>query len=192
MRVNCPFCDSENVEKIVIDERFPVPFCQDSVIQHEIFRCNDCEEEGDFDHTLDKVLTKSIDKANIASAPQLMDELAQNGVTMTYLEKALRLPFRTTARWRRGRISHSSLALLRLIRFSPALLQVADDNFSQEAIAKYQVSRTWDFFVQNTSNPGYSVVFDQDELGVAFKGTLAPMTTTISSDSRDIKWEQVG
>ena len=189
MSTNCPFCDSNNVEKIVIDEIFTVPFCDDTVIQHETFRCNDCEEEGDFDNTLDKSLTKSINNANIASAPKLMDELTEIGITMTYLEKALRLPFRTTARWRRRRISHSSLALLRLIRFSPLLLEVADDNFSPEATARYQISRTWDFFKKNTTNPGYSVTFAQDHLGVSFQGNINPVA--ISSTKREVKWEQV-
>jgi hypothetical protein len=140
MKILCPFCDSGNVEKIEIEERFPIPFCEDAVVKHEIYRCNDCEEEGDFSGTLDKILTKVITEANVASAPELLDALARSGITMTYLEKALRLPFRTTARWKRGEISHSALALLRLIRFSPALLEVADDNFSERAQASYHAS----------------------------------------------------
>lgn len=189
MSTICPFCDSNNVDKIEISESFRVPFCDDAVIPHETFRCNDCEEEGDFDSSLDKALSKAIDKANIASAPKLMDILAQKGITMTYLEKALRLPFRTTARWKRGRISHSSLALLRLIRFSPSLLEVADDNFSTEATARYQISRTWDFFERNTSNPVCSISFEKNQFGVDFKGMMH--SNSIPSFRREVKWEQV-
>lgn len=140
MKTLCPFCDSGNVEKVEIEERFPIPFCEDAVVKHAVYRCNDCEEEGDFNGTVDKVLAKAITEANVASAPELLDALARSGITMTYLEKALRLPFRTTARWKRGEISHSALALLRLIRFSPALLEVADDNFSERAQASYHAS----------------------------------------------------
>lgn len=172
MNIICPFCDSNDVEKIEITDSFAVPLCGDVVIPHTTFRCNNCGEEGDFDNSLDKTLTEAIDKANMASAPRLMDELSQNGITMTYLEKALRLPFRTTSRWKRGSISHSALALLRLIRFSPSLLEVADDNFSREATARYQISRTIDFFVKNTNNPSYALFIDENQLGLGFMGTV--------------------
>jgi hypothetical protein len=177
------------VETIEISESYKVPFCEDAVIPHVTFRCNNCEEEGDFDNSLDKALTSAIDKANIASAPKLMDELTHIGITMTYLEKALRLPFRTTSRWRRGKISHPSLALLRLIRFSPSLLEVADDNFSPEAIARYQISRTWDFFKGNTSNPGCTLTLVQNQLGVSFKGNIH--SSAIASGTQNVIWEAV-
>lgn len=194
MKTTCPFCDSNKVEKVEVTDTFPVPFCEDATISHPIFRCNNCGEEGDFDNTLDKALTKAIDKAQSDSAPKLMDELAQSGVTMTYFEKALRLPFRTTARWKRGRISHSSLALLRIIRFSPSLLALADDNYSDEAAAKYQIFHPWDFFERNTSNPRYVIACAQDQsgtnhLGVAFTGTVH--SNAIQSISNELKWETI-
>lgn len=152
MKTLCPFCDSDNVEKVTIAERFPIPFNDNAQIEHPLFRCNNCEEEGDFDNSYDREVTKAIDKANLASAPALMDALAKSGKTMTYLEKALRLPYRTTARWKRGRVSHSALALLRIIRFSPDLLELADDNFSEQAQAKYRFKQLFVFFDKHTYN----------------------------------------
>ena len=188
MNITCPFCDSTEVERIVINESFPVPFCEDAVIPRTTFRCNNCEEEGDFDGSLDKDLTRAIGKANIASAPKLMDELKQIGITMTYLEKALRLPFKTSSRWKRGGISRSSLALLRIIRFSPTLLEVADDNFSNEAIGRYQISHTWEFFKRNTTNPGYELIYDdQNYLGVSFSGNMH--SSAMPSVTQEVKWE---
>lgn len=187
MTIICPFCDSTEVEKIEITEIIKVPFCEDVVISHPTFRCNNCAEEGDFDSSLDKVLTIAIDKANNMSAPALMEELTHNGITMTYLEKALRLPFRTTSRWKGGKISHSALALLRLIRVSPRLLEVADENFSPEAIAKYQLSRTWDFFEKNTTNPWVSLSCDQNQLGISFKGNV--YLSVPNSFAPEVKWE---
>lgn len=187
MSIICPFCDSHNIETIAAVDQYQLPFCGTVAIPHNVHRCLDCEEEGDFDNTLDKNLTKAIDKANLDSAPQLMDDLTQNGITMTYLEKALRLPFRTTARWKRGRLCHSSLALLRVIRFSPALLQAADDNFSQAAMARYQITRTWDFFKFNTKNPELKVTTGLHKIQITYSGSIAPMA--ISSTNPQVRLE---
>jgi hypothetical protein len=186
MNTICPYCDSTNVEKVMVDEIVKVPFCDDIVISHPTFRCNTCEEDGDFDNSLDKELTKAIYKANSMSASKLMEELSQHGITMTYFEKALRLPFRTTARWKLGKISHSALALLRLIRSSPRLLEVADDNYSPESIAKYQISRTWDFFEKNTTAPTMSFSYEKDHLGINFAGRISSVPCSIVQDA---KWE---
>lgn len=186
MNTICPYCDSTNVEKVIIDEIVKVPFSEDIVISHPTFRCNTCEEEGDFDNSLDKELTKAIYKANSMSASRLLEELNQSGITMTYFEKALRLPFRTTSRWKLGKISHSALALLRLIRFSPRLLEVADENFSPESVAKYQISRTWDFFEKNTTNPWASWSCEQNQLDISFTGRISNVPHYIVQDA---KWE---
>jgi len=187
MSTICPFCDSEDVVKIDVTERFAIPFCDDAIIMHKTFVCNSCEEEGDFDDTLSRELTREIDKANIASAPMILDELSKMGIAMTYLEKALRLPFRTTARWKKGKISHSALALLRIIRFSPTLLHVADENFSSEANSCYQLSRPFDFFIKNTSSPRCSVTLDDNNVHVHYSGghTLSSATPSLR---KEVKW----
>jgi len=140
MSVICPFCDSNNVEKVIVNNICTIPYCGETVIQHKTYRCNNCQEQGDFDYTLDKALTKAIDKANTGSAPKLIADLNKDGIPMAYFERALRLPVRTTARWKKKKISRESLALLRLIRFCPQLLEVADGNFSFEARDKYSFS----------------------------------------------------
>lgn len=189
MNTTCPFCDSTDVEKIEVTDSYPVPFCGETEIQHATFRCNSCEEAGDFDNSLDRSLTKAIDRANIVSAPRLLDDLSRIGITMTYMEKALRLPFRTTARWKRGKISHSSLALLRLIRFAPALLEVADDNYSDQAQNRYHVTQPWYFIVNNTTNPSAFMSVNNGVIDIKFQGqmTTTPQKT-ISTGNIFPKW----
>ena len=191
-KIVCPFCDSEDVGKINIEESFHIPFCEDATIPHENFRCNNCEEEGDFDNTLDRSLTKAINEANAASAPKIIESLVKDGITMTYLEKSLRLPFRTTARWKRGRISCSSLALLRLVRFSPALLQVAVDNFSETAQAKYHITQPYYFFDRHTTNRTYSLVLNNESIELAYQGEIPNLhLQSISPSEQHLKWEPV-
>jgi len=192
MKVSCPFCGSENVSPKEVVENYPVPFCADAKIKHKVYFCHDCEEEGDFDGTDDKQVLASIKKADTRSAAKLMDDLAADGITMTYLEKALRIPFRTTARWKRGNISHSALALLRLVRFSPQLLEVADDNFSDEAKVRYQLSQSCHFFKSRFDYSTGALIQSGDNFGVSLVGwsTTKAAQVTIESGTKAIptKW----
>jgi hypothetical protein len=188
MKTICPFCDAENIEAIEISEHYPVPFCDDAVISHQILRCNCCEAEGDFTGSGDRIHIKQIAESNLASAPALLEELAAKGITMTYFEKALRLPFRTTARWKRGKISHSALALLRLIRFSPNLLLVADENFSETAQDQYHVLQPFMFMDKFTTNPELKLTETTDNIGISFSGS--PNQKTIAGTGAiKLYWE---
>ncbi len=193
MSVTCPFCDSDDVTTIEVKEQFPVPFVGQILVCHPVYRCNNCEEEGDFDHSLDKELDKRLDKENLASAPKLMNDLVSQGITMTYFEKALRLPFRTTARWKRGEISHSALALLRLIRFSPELLEVADENFSPATCRNYHMSRPMEFFAAHTINPSLTVSFADCTLVATYEGGIpqhVPPKNIATGSTFPVVWEQ--
>lgn len=190
MKKICPFCDSEKVEEIEIADSYPVPFCENATISRRIFRCSTCEAEGDFTHSNDKVLAQKIAEANFSSVPSLIEDLAKHGVTMTYFEKALRIPFRTTARWKRGKISHSALALLRLIRFSPALLEVADDNFSETAQAKYQVTQPYYFFEKHTTNGTCLLTLGNGAIEIDYQGEFPNLHLETNSPSEQtLKWE---
>jgi hypothetical protein len=171
MKVSCPFCGSENVSKKVQIDNYPIPFCADAKIRYKEYYCNECEEEGDFDGTVSKKILADIKKVNTASASKLFDDLAADGVTMSYFEKALRIPFRTTARWKRGEISQSALALLRIIRFSPRLLDVADDNFSERAQAVYQLSRPCAFFGRMFENTSGEISKEGETYTISYSGS---------------------
>lgn len=190
MKPICPFCDSNNVEKITVTENFPVPFVDDIQIEHALYRCYDCEEEGDFDNSYDREMTKAINKSNLASAPALMDALSKSGKTMAYLEKALRLPYHTTARWKRGRLSHSALALLRIIRFSPDLLELADDNFSEQAQIKYRFKQLFVFFDKHAINTSGSYNSFEGKKELKLEGSFLTTPIVSSYEPKSI-WEQL-
>ena len=191
MKTLCPYCDSEDVEKIEKNETYPVPFSKNIIISRHVFRCNTCEAEGNFLGSNDRDLAKKISEASCSSAPALIESLAKEGITMTYFEKALRIPFRTTARWKKKKISHSSLALLRLIRFSPALLEVADDNFSESSQAEYRFKQLFHFFDKYTINPSGSYIATGDKKELKLEGSFMPfLMQTVSSDAKSIWSEQ--
>lgn len=90
--------------------------------------------EGDFLDQNDAVAAEAVKRAISDSARAIIDQLASRGVSMAHFERALRLPQRTLARWKTGEVSHHAVALLRLVRTFPWLLEVADQSFD-DAIA---------------------------------------------------------
>lgn len=176
MKVSCPFCGSENVSEQERIDNYPVPFCVDAEIKHNEYYCSECEEEGDFDGTADDEILANIKRAGVASAARLMEDLVENGITMSYFEKALRIPFRTTSRWKRGEISQSALALLRLIRFSPHLLHVADNNFSEEAQATYQLTRPCHYLRNRYDNASGTIDQENGNIVIRYFGSQGIQT----------------
>jgi hypothetical protein len=71
-----------------------------------------------------------MESADRESIPPLLDALAAAGVSMAYVERVLGLPPRTLARWKAGECSAAGLALLRLVRAFPWVLQAAAARFS--------------------------------------------------------------
>jgi transposase-like protein len=172
MSVSCPLCGSENVTIKRAVDHYPIPFCEELELTHPVYYCQDCEEEGDFDGTLDAQVKNDLQKANAASAVRLLDNLSRNGVSMTYLEKALRLPYRTTQRWKRGNISQAALALLRLIRFDPHLLEVADENFSEEAVCKFYLAGPYHLIYKHFGNADVQVTTGEAKTSIRYSGYL--------------------
>jgi transcriptional regulator with XRE-family HTH domain len=84
---------------------------------------------GDFSGENDRRIAQALEAAVSMSAKGIIEQLSNRGVSMAYIERALRLPQRTLARWKTGEFSAPGIALLRLIRTYPWLLSVADDSF---------------------------------------------------------------
>jgi hypothetical protein len=126
----CPFCDSTSIEVITVTSTFKIPFCDDAAIKHDMHHCHNCLEVGDFDGTLDPILETKVKSAHKSSAAYLIDELKKSGITMVCFERVFQIPFGTHKRWIKGNISESELELLRLVLFLPALLHVADNNYT--------------------------------------------------------------
>lgn len=128
----CPVCASEkvssSVEKRVINAPLGPPIQYAAVVDS----CEDCGEVGDFDAVNDAQIEAAIHESEVASIRTMLDELAAHGVSNASLERALRLPQRTTARWKEGKLSAGATALLRMVRTFPWMLEVADADYKQE------------------------------------------------------------
>jgi hypothetical protein len=119
MPTTCPVCGSEAVEPRSQPEVVKVPYGRGLSIDLQIVKCRACGEFGDFANVNDERIEKALAEATKQSVGLMIDDLATQGFTMAYLERALDLPQRTMARWKSGGCSASATALLRIVRTYP-------------------------------------------------------------------------
>jgi hypothetical protein len=135
MNSQCPACGSADIRVEQVQKSVPVPYGQPAAFVATRHTCNVCEMSGDFTGENDERITKALNKSESASAEVMLRWLSEHQVTSAYFERALRLPARTTNRWKSGEVSAAALALLRMIRTYPWLLEVSDANFKPSVAA---------------------------------------------------------
>lgn len=131
MNVTCPACGSAKVERRETREAIPVPYGPVAAFEAVTYVCETCGTEGDFGAENTASAGAAIKKSDAIAAEGILRWLSERGVSAAHFERALRLPMRTSARWKSGEVSAAGLALLRLVRTYPWLLQVADASFEQ-------------------------------------------------------------
>ncbi len=130
-KIQCPACGSESVTTSHRDATISIPFGEPARFEESVNACATCGMEGDFLGQNDTIAAEAVKRAVSESARAIVDQLSSRGVSMAHFERALRLPQRTLARWKTGEVSHHAVALLRLVRTYPWLLEVADHSFDE-------------------------------------------------------------
>ncbi|MFZ2171935.1 MAG: hypothetical protein WAW61_20125 [Methylococcaceae bacterium] len=138
MSTFCPACGSDSIETTKKKHMIPIVYGNPAVFDEVLERCLVCEESGDFSGANDELIDKAIEVAKKQSVIDMLDALSHKNIKMSYMERALELPTRTIARWKGGELSAATLALLRIIRTFPWILEVADAHFDQ-SIANYRL-----------------------------------------------------
>ena len=130
MKIECPACGSQDIREEQVSESMPIPYGSTASFTTTQHTCNVCGESGDFSGVNSSIINDAIRKSSAESAAAMLEYLAQSGISSAYFERAMRLPMRTTSRWKSGELSAAALALLRSVRTYPWLLEVADANFT--------------------------------------------------------------
>lgn len=138
MSTFCPACGSDSIETTKKKHMIPIVYGNPAVFDEVLEKCLVCEESGDFTGANDELIDKAIEVAKKQSVINMLQALSHNGIKMSYMERALELPTRTIARWKGGELSAATLALLRIIRTFPWILEVADAHFDQ-SMANYRL-----------------------------------------------------
>lgn len=131
MSTLCPVCGSDKLKKTTRKNTLTVIYGDPSDYEEVIEKCLICEESGDFSEVNDKNINQLIGIAKKQSVTNMVEYLSDHNIKMSYMERSLELPARTIARWKAGDCSSAGLALLRIIRTYPWILEVADECFDE-------------------------------------------------------------
>lgn len=182
--VQCPACGSSDVAVTYESRSYSAPFGAPSSVSTEITTCRACGESGDFRNANAAALKQAIETADQKSIASILEWLGAAGVSMAYIERALRLPTRTVARWKSGECSASGIALLRLLRTYPWLLDVAASSFSDLAARRAVLTAASEVLAEAVDAAGlqYSVSASQPQAGtVELRTRFEPKTPIIST-----------
>lgn len=131
----CPVCGAAAVVSREERRAVAAPLGPSSDYLAVVDECHTCGEKGDFAAVNDPRIVAALRDSELTSIVRMLDDLAQMGISNASLERALRLPQRTTSRWKEGKVSAGAAALLRILRTYPWLIEVADSGFKRETAA---------------------------------------------------------
>jgi len=163
----CPVCGSVDVAITYESRSYSAPFSVPSALRIEVATCRTSGESGDFRNANVAAMKQAIETADQKSIAPILEWLGAYGVSMAFIERALRLPTRTVARWKSGECSASGIALLRLLRTYPWLLDVAASGFSDLVARRALLTASSAVVAEavDPAGPPYSVSASQSETG---------------------------
>jgi hypothetical protein len=161
---SCPLCGSKklrrheerNFGEVILGEKFSF---------NEVYlKCSVCHEEFDFSCETDKNYRKAEKKAHKKFVEKTIKELNDNGIKMSFFERVFRLPIRTLSRWKSGDFSFASLALLRIVKTYPWIIEVAEHKF-EESFAKNIINQGTDNdLVKTGTSDNYDKLYTNSEI----------------------------
>ncbi|MGJ0516008.1 MAG: hypothetical protein ACR65O_09725 [Methylomicrobium sp.] len=152
MTTFCPACGSDSIETTKSKHMIPVIYGNFASYDEILEKCLVCGESGDFSGVNDEQVDKALESAKKQSVINMLNFLSDKDIKMSYMERALELPARTVARWKGGDLSATTLALLRIIRTYPWILEVADAHYD-ESVAISRLVEEAAHAIQNVLKP---------------------------------------
>ena len=134
----CPACGSSNLTKTIYSEQIAENLGSQMVVDKVLYRCEDCETEGDFFNENDPAIEKALAQLKSTFVVSTLDEFSNNKVSLAAMERALELPQRTFTKWKNGASSPTSagVTLLKFLKLFPWLLEVAENKFDYDISQK--------------------------------------------------------
>ena len=129
----CVVCGLANVNVLEVKRSYAAPFGPDVEYTNKIAACPDCGTNIDLSDP--DVFPNAVAESESKSIGMILDYIVSKGFTHAAIERALDLPDRAISNWKcKEAVSSSSMALLRILRAFPWVIDVADKNFDPEII----------------------------------------------------------
>lgn len=138
----CPECGSkaiiENKKNISIKE----PFADEVNIEINENVCSLCGSQGDFFNQNETLIDETIKNLKQKSIKNILNDFTNNKMSMSSIERALEMPQRTLTKWKNSTNYPSSagIALMRLIKLFPWLLEVAENKYNYIEAQKIHIN----------------------------------------------------
>jgi len=126
---------------------------QEFLYKEILYKCDSCEEEGDFNAETDKNFLNAQKDAQVIFAKNSLENMSNVGITMAMFERVFELPTRTLTRWKNGDFSASALALLRIVATYPWIIEVAEHKFERNYASFSVIKRAANELLEQKSNP---------------------------------------
>jgi hypothetical protein len=185
MNTFCPACGSDSIETTKSEHVFPIVYGSPAIFHEILETCLICGESGDFSGANDEEIDKAIEVAKKKSIIDMLDALSHRDIKMSYMERALELPARTINRWKGGEFSATTLALLRIIRTYPWILEVADSHF-EESVAERRLVEEAMIVIHDVLKPRTKhaqIDFSLDNEGIKLEADIKFNNPNFSSSS---------
>ena len=128
----CPVCGSNKGHVTSESKSYPVPYGPLTILEEQYTSCDNCGEKVSISDR--KYSEAAITASKWESAKTMITYLCNLGHSCAGIERVLELPQRTLSQWRSSHEpAAGGLALLRLIRTYPWLLEVAADGYTSFA-----------------------------------------------------------
>jgi transcriptional regulator with XRE-family HTH domain len=130
----CTCCGSSNLIETYDDFIIHEPFAGHSTVRVHVLECLECGFAED-DEANDLIINNELAVLKRKSMVNVLNDMNKEGYTNASMERILGLPARTLARWKNDMSvspSAAGIALMRIVRTFPWLLNVAEYKFDQE------------------------------------------------------------
>ncbi len=157
----CPSCGSNDVLRNEKESRGRLTLGQEFFYKEILYKCNSCEEEGDFNAENDESFLNAQKDAQAIFAKNILENMSNVGITMAMFERVFELPARTLTRWKNGDFSASALALLRIVATYPWIIEVAEHKFEKNYASFVVIKIAANELLEQRSNP--TLHYNDDE-----------------------------
>ncbi|MES2217175.1 MAG: hypothetical protein V4501_02055 [Pseudomonadota bacterium] len=161
--IACPVCASKDTARHEKMGSGKLTLGPEFAFKEILYRCNSCQEEGDFTEESDKNYLFAQKNAQALLVKNIIDDMSNVGISMAMLERVFELPQRTLTRWKNGDFSASALALLRIIVTYPWMIGVAENRF-ERSYASFILIKVGIDELERSMNPEISYTTSKVEI----------------------------